>query len=552
MPATATVGAGARIDTVPLALLYPGHALLRDLAAGSPAAARFFTVSPGEPDAALEAAAESRSGAFPRSGAPPLPAAVAPALAAYQRRCGGDDRSVANAEALAAGRASCVVTGQQPGLLGGPVHNAYKIATAVRLARRAAVRTGRPCAPVFWLASEDHDVGEANHTFGATPDGEIGRVSFRAAGGRELSRLPLDAPVTGAAARYFDELLPAGDRRRARAPYAPDGAWSFAGWVARSWMRLFAGTGLVIVEPALLRPACGALFERSLARRGAVAEALSRVAGELRAAGYRAPLDPAAAGMPFRVAADGTRVRVADAAAELRRGAVDPTALSADAALRPIFADALLPNLAHVVGAGELSYHAMLKPLYALFGVAQPAVLPRRSLTFLTEGEAAALDRYGVAVREALAGAVHPGAATARLLDAGDAADFERTAAGIRAAFEPLAERVSAVDPGLARTWQRSREHALRGLTRLRSRTGRAVLARRGYSRAALHRLLNQLRPRGRPQERVFPVPHFLARFGAAFLTACLIDEPAGAFTHEVVALPAAPAAPGPTAESTP
>lgn len=533
--------AGARIDTVPLVLLHPDHALLRDLAAGSPAAARFFTVRSGEPDAAVQAAADSRSGA------PPLPAAVAPALAAYQRRCGGDDRSVANAEALAAGRASCVVTGQQPGLLGGPVYNAYKIATAVRLARRAAERTGRPCVPVFWLASEDHDVGEANHTFGTTPDGEIGRVSFRAAGGRELSRLPLDAQVTGGAARYFDELLPAGDRRRARAPYAPDGAWSFAGWVARSWMRLFAGTGLVIVEPALLRPACGALFERALARRGAVAEALTRVAGELRAAGYQAPLDPAAAGVPFRVAADGARARVVDAAAaagELRRGAVDPTALSADAALRPIFADALLPNLAHVVGAGELAYHAMLRPLYALFGVAQPAVLPRRSLTFLSEAEAAALDRYGIAVREALAGAVHPGAATARLLGAGDAADFERAAAGIRAAFEPLAERVSAVDPGLARTWRRSREHALRSLTRLRSRTGRAVLARRGYSRAALHRLLNQLRPRGRPQERVFPVPHFLARFGAAFLTACLIDEPAGAFTHEVVALPAAPDSP--------
>ncbi len=533
MPAT-----GARIDTVPLSLLHPGHALLRDLAAGSPAAARFFTVPPGEPAAALQHAARSRSGPSP------LPAPVAQALAAHQRRCDGDDRSTANAEALAAGRASCVVTGQQAGLLGGPVYTAYKIATAVRLARRAAERTGRPCVPVFWLASEDHDIGEANHTFGTKLDGEIGRVSFRAAGGRELRRLPLDAQVTGSVARYFGDLLPAGDRRRARAPYAPDGAQSYTGWVARSWMRLFAGAGLVIVEPALLRPACGALFERALEQRPAVAGALAAVAGELAAAGYRAPLDPAAAGVPFRIEADGARVRVADAAAELRRGGVDPAALSTDAALRPIFADALLPNLAHVVGVGELAYHAMLKPLYALFGVAQPAVLPRRSLTFLTVGEAEALDRYAVAVREALAGEAHPGAATARLLGAGEAAEFERAAAGIRAAFEPLAGRVGGVDPGLARTWQRSRDHALLGLARLRSRTGRAVLARRGYSRAALHRLLNQIRPRGRPQERVFPVPHFLARFGAAFLDACLIDEPAGPFTHEVVTLPAAPDGP--------
>ena len=320
-----------------------------------------------------------------------------------------------------------------------------------------------------------------------------------------------------------------------------DGRRTFTGWVARSWMRLFEGTGLMVVEPALLRPAFGELFERALAERAAIAETLASVAGDLRGSGYRAPLDPATAGTPFRVGADGMRVRVADAGALLRRGSVDPTALSTDAALRPIFADAVLPSLAHVVGAGEMAYHAMLKPLYALFGVAQPAVLPRRSMTFVAEDESEALDRYGITVEEALAGGVRPGAATDRLLGDRDVAEFDRVAARIRTAFQPLAGSVGAVDPGLERTWQRSRDHALRGLGRLRARTGRAVLARRGYSPAALHRVLNQLRPRGRPQERVFPVPHFLARFGAPFLDACLIGEPDEAFTHEVLTLPAAP-----------
>lgn len=538
---------GALLDVLPLPLLHPGHALLRDLAAGQPAAARFFTVPPGEPDAALRAAAKwrpaprrtSASRARPRP--TPLPAPVAEALIAHQRRCDGDGRSVTNAKALAAGRASCIVTGQQAGLLGGPVYTAYKIATAIRLAHQASLITRRRCVPVFWLASEDHDVSEANHAFGTKPDGEIGRVSFRAAGGRELSRLPLDHQIIGSSAEYFGHLLPAGVQRRVRALYTPGTEHSYTGWVARVWMRLFGGTGLVVVEPALLRPACGELFERALAERGAVATALAGVAGELTDAGYAAPLDPAAAGVPFRIEADGRRVRITDAAAELRRGAVDPAALSTDAALRPIFADALLPNLAHVVGPGELSYHAMLKPLYDLFGVAQPAVLPRRSMTFVTFDEAETLDRYAVAVRDAVTGAVHAGAATAALLGRSGAAAFERAAAGIRAAFEPLAGGVAGVDPGLERTWRRSRDHALRGLTRLQSRTGRAILARRGYSPAELHRLLNQLRPRGRPQERVFPVAHFLSRFGQAFFEACLFVEPAGPFTHEVVALPAAP-----------
>ena len=274
-------------------------------------------------------------------------------------------------------------------------------------------------------------------------------------------------------------------------------------------MRLFSGTGLVLIEPALLRPACGDLFERALGERSAVANTLNKVAHDLRGAGYQTPLDPAIAGTPFHVGPDGTRLRVSDTGTLMSRGRVDPNSLSADAALRPIFADALLPNLAHIVGAGELSYHAMLKPLYELFEVAQPAVLPRRSLTFVTEEEAEMLDRYAVTAGEAITGGLHPSVATDRLIGDGEGAEFKRVESQIRTAFQPLADTVRIVDPGLFLTWQRSRDHALRSLARLRECTGRAALARRGYSRSALHRLLNQIRPRGRPQERVFPVPHF-------------------------------------------
>ena len=239
-----------------------------------------------------------------------LPAAVAQALAAHQRRWDGDECSIANAEALTAGRATCIITGQQAGLLGGPVYTAYKIATAVRLAQQAAERTGRRCVPVFWLASEDHDIGEANHTFGtsrtarsaASPSAPPAAASC--AGCRSMPRW------RAAWHDYFDHLLPAGDRGDARAPYAPDGEATYTGWVARSWMRLFAGTGLVIVEPELLRPACGELFERALRARAAVAETLtaSRASCAPPATGRRS-IRPTA-GTPFRVGPDGTRVRV--------------------------------------------------------------------------------------------------------------------------------------------------------------------------------------------------------------------------------------------------
>ena len=53
-----------------------------------------------------------------------------------------------------------MITGQQPGFLGGPLLTIYKIATAVALARRETA-AGRPTVPVFWLGDDDDDLREA-------------------------------------------------------------------------------------------------------------------------------------------------------------------------------------------------------------------------------------------------------------------------------------------------------------------------------------------------------------------------------------------------------
>src|SRR5215469_9171930 len=57
--------------------------------------------------------------------------------------------------------AQAIVTGQQVGLFGGPVFSIYKALSAVKLANEAK-KSGVDCVPVFWLATEDHDLEEVN------------------------------------------------------------------------------------------------------------------------------------------------------------------------------------------------------------------------------------------------------------------------------------------------------------------------------------------------------------------------------------------------------
>ena len=58
-----------------------------------------------------------------------------------------------------------VTTGQQPGLLGGPLYSLYKGLSAICLAERLEELWARPVLPLFWVASEDHDWDEADHTY---------------------------------------------------------------------------------------------------------------------------------------------------------------------------------------------------------------------------------------------------------------------------------------------------------------------------------------------------------------------------------------------------
>ncbi|MDX2475548.1 MAG: bacillithiol biosynthesis BshC, partial [Candidatus Krumholzibacteria bacterium] len=53
-----------------------------------------------------------------------------------------------------------VVTGQQPGFLGGPLLTLFKIATAIAAARQRTA-AGRPTVAVFWSGDDDDDLAEA-------------------------------------------------------------------------------------------------------------------------------------------------------------------------------------------------------------------------------------------------------------------------------------------------------------------------------------------------------------------------------------------------------
>ncbi|MGB9121077.1 MAG: bacillithiol biosynthesis BshC, partial [Candidatus Angelobacter sp.] len=81
--------------------------------------------------------------------------AVAAILERQNREFGAGEKTLANIDRLRHG-AAVVITGQQVGLFGGPTFCILKALTAVLMAEKAGA------VPMFWLATEDHDLEEIN------------------------------------------------------------------------------------------------------------------------------------------------------------------------------------------------------------------------------------------------------------------------------------------------------------------------------------------------------------------------------------------------------
>ena len=88
---------------------------------------------------------------------------------------------------LADGAVLAVTTGQQPGLFTGPLYTIYKALSVIALAQRLERELGAPVVPVFWVAGDDHDFAEANHTTFLNAQGDLADIVLR--------ERPADAPL---------------------------------------------------------------------------------------------------------------------------------------------------------------------------------------------------------------------------------------------------------------------------------------------------------------------------------------------------------------------
>lgn len=434
-----------------------------------------------------------------------------------------------------------VTTGQQPGLFGGPLYSIYKGLTAIRLAQALEAHLGKPVLPVFWVASDDHDWAEANHTciVGvdnelhcpelAAPDPDIHPPLHRIAAGPGVSSLVdefLENLPESDFSRPFFELI--------RGAFTPDATLpqSFSAVLEA----LLGPRGMYFTDAAqpTVKDASMPLLleelERSEEMEGVLAEtgrALSDAGFDLQVAlmegGVNLFLEGPAGRERLYREGDGFRLRISGehlTADQIReRVAEDPSVLSPNVLLRPVAESVVFPTLSYVAGPGETAYFGQLAAYFQAHGVQMPVIHPRFG-AMLVEGKIRkVLDKFHLDVAD-LNRPFHE--------IAGEIAR-EEVPEGIRKALGTLRgaigkgvgelqNEVKAVDPTLKGTVQHVRSQAFSALDDVEKKVLHALKRENEIALNQLEKAQHHLFPQGKPQERVVNPFYYLARYGGAFL----------------------------------
>jgi bacillithiol biosynthesis cysteine-adding enzyme BshC len=472
----------------------------------------FYEHDPHDPDAIRRAGLAVR-----------LPDARRQRLANALRRINGENASV---DLLELPDTVAVVTGQQVGLFSGPAFSIYKALTAAKLARQLN-ESGIRAVPVFWLATEDHDIAEADHAWVFDSHHRPLRLQARSSapagtpvGRIEIESVPLEELRNALGGFLFGDDVIA----LVEDAYRPGRTFGEAFRVFLT--RLLAGHGLIFLDPLEpeLRELAAPLLHAALERAPELSARLAERGEALKNRGYHAQVLFEPHTSLFFKLENGLRLHLrrndGDYFHDLRRIpwqelAADPAALSPNALLRPVMQDYLLPTAAYVGGPAEIAYLAQSQVLYSALLGRMPLALPRSGFTLLDERSRLLMEKYHVSFSDCFHGeAALRERIAARLIPDSLEIAFEQVSGEIRSLLDRLQGELAEFDPTLGAAMAKSRAKVLYQIEKNRRKAAREALRRETQVSAGVSHLSGLIYPEHHLQERLYSILPFLAKHG--------------------------------------
>lgn len=310
-----------------------------------------------------------------------------------------------NLDLLALETTFTVTTGHQLTLFGGPMYLLYKVLHIVKLAENFnANSTSNKLVPVFWMASEDHDLDEVRSTFlfnqklswNTTQTGAVGEMHME-----DFNE------VKSQFAAFFE-----GKESAIQSLLAINLKENYASYVQEFLSVLFADLGVLVLQPNTpqLKSLAKDFFRKEL-EQGLAFNAVQDTTKQIEQLGYKGQANAREINLFYlkeqarlRIERSNDDFTIGEAfwTAEKLYSELDkhPERFSPNVILRPVYQETILPNLVYVGGGGEMAYWIQLKKVFNSYHTLFPLIQQRISIHLIDAATKKKIEKTGIGVEE--------------------------------------------------------------------------------------------------------------------------------------------------------
>jgi bacillithiol biosynthesis cysteine-adding enzyme BshC len=415
-----------------------------------------------------------------------------------------------NINSLRSENSFTVVTGHQICSAGGPLYLIYKLFTAIRITQELNVSQNEfHFVPVYWMATEDHDIEEIRHFHWGNEKVELA-ASFEGIAGELPTEDFFSWLNEKGAEGKFNEI---GLSELFIQAYSKN---NFAE-ATRYWVNELLGEyGVVCIDgnDRLLKElACG-LFEKEIQNQFIFSE-VSKTNAALENSGYNPNIQPrefnlfwlkenGALRLRKRIDKNGAQFQTSDGERyftkqELSRISGD---LSPNVLVRPLYQETILPNIAYIGGPSELGYWLQLKNAFQAANLQMPLLAHRISMTLLRKRDLEFVSKNELNISELMQEKLHD--AQKRMLGSMNVKTFEKEMGQTVASFENLKKYISEIDASLVGWLSAEEKRQLDQWTNIEQKIKKAIKSKEEVKFSQLEKFFAFTHPNHIQQERVF------------------------------------------------
>lgn len=465
-----------------------------------------------------------------------------------------------NIELLGKDKTVAIVTGQQLGILGGPLYTFYKTITAIKLASSLKEKyDDYNFVPVFWLEGDDHDFEEVTelnlinqknelqkfiYNDNKPEDfnrGNIGRLAFNEGIENFIQEVKSELRETEFSKNVF-ELFE--DSYKSGNTFKK----AFSDLI----FNIFDEEGLIIFDPQqneiknLLKP----IFKKELSNFEVHANEVVKISADLEEVYHsqvkvkpinlfysdnngRYSIEPE--DDLYRLKGKRQKFTLIELLDEIENY---PDKFSANVLLRPITQDYLLPTGFYVAGPSEISYFAQVMPLYNKFGISEPVIYPRSSVTILEKNIKGVLEKYELNIEDIfveeklLNNRVLNQVADIRIDDLLNEDEHQ-----IAKAMDNIKEKLFGIDPTLKDLSDKTYQKIKQGLDTIKSKAENAQERKHDVALRQIKKASISLYPNNNLQERELNWLYFANKYGIDIIKWIFDEVAINKFEHQVIEL---------------